>query len=81
VAQHGVGRVDVASGVGTDWAGLREWAQALGGRLTVTAAPDGFYDGLDPWGDDPPALGVQRRLVAAFDPTRTINRGRLPGGL
>ena len=81
VAQHGVGRVDVAGDVGTDWAGLREWAMSLGGRLTVTRAPDEFYDRFDPWGDDPPALGVQRRLVAAFDPTRTINRGRLPGGL
>lgn len=81
VAQHGVGRVDVGGNAGADWGGLRGWAESVGGRLTVTSAPDTFYDGFDAWGSDPPALAVQRRLVAAFDPVRTINRGRLPGGI
>lgn len=79
VAQHGVGRVDVAGTVSSDWASLREWAESTGGRLTVTSAPDVFYDDFDPWGADPPALSVQRRLIAAFDPARIINPGRLPG--
>lgn len=81
VAQHGVGRVDVAGDEESDWPALRAWAESRGGRLTVTRAPDEFYDRFDPWGAEPPALGVQRRLIAAFDPTRTINRGRLPGGI
>jgi glycolate oxidase FAD binding subunit len=81
VAQHGVGRVDVAGRVDTDWGALRAWAEERGGRLTVMAAPDTFYDGFDAWGVDPPALDVQRRLIAAFDPARIVNRGRLPGGI
>ena len=79
IAQHGVGRVDVGGDVESDWAGIREWAEGIGGRLTVTAGPGPFYDVFDPWGTDPPAVAVQRRLIAAFDPARTINRGRLPG--
>lgn len=81
VAQHGVGRVDVAGARTSGWVELRSWAESKGGRLTITSAPDDFYDSVDPWGMDPPAVAVQRRLVAAFDPLRTINRGRLPGGL
>lgn len=81
VAQHGVGRIDVAGSSDADWEGVRVWAEGRGGRLTITAAPDAFVDRFDPWGAPPAALGVQRRLIAAFDPARTINRGRLPGGL
>lgn len=81
VAQHGVGRVDFGGSVDAHWSEIRGWAESVGGRLTVTSAPDTFYDGFDAWGSDPPALAVQRRLVAAFDPVRTINRGRLPGGM
>lgn len=81
VAQHGVGRVDVAGDRSSGWIEVRGWAESVGGRLTVTAAPDDFYDLFDPWGVEPPAVAVQRRLVAGFDPLRTINRGRLPGGL
>ncbi|HSJ27056.1 MAG TPA: FAD-binding protein [Acidimicrobiia bacterium] len=81
VAQHGVGRVDVAGAADADWTAIRAWAEERGGRLTVTSAPDTFYDGLDAWGADPPALDVQRRLIAAFDPGRVVNRGRLPGGI
>lgn len=81
VAQHGVGRVDVAGPVDADWEALRAWAVERGGRVTVTEASDRFLDRFDPWGDPPAALGVQRRLIAAFDPARTVNRGRLPGAL
>jgi glycolate oxidase FAD binding subunit len=81
VAQHGVGRVDLAGSSDDDWDDLRGWAQSVGGRVTVTNAPDDFYDMFDPWGTEPAAVAVQRRLIAAFDPARTINRGRLPGRL
>ena len=81
VAQHGVGRVDLAGSEDSDWIGLRSWAESVEGRMTITGAPEHFYALVDPWGADPPAVAVQRRLVAAFDPMRTINRGRLPGGI
>ncbi len=81
VAQHGVGRIDLAGPEDSDWIGLRNWAESVDGRLTITGGPDHFYSVVDPWGSDPPAVAVQRRLVAAFDPMRTINRGRLPGGI
>ena len=81
VAQHGVGRIDVAGRLDHDWEGLRSWAEASGGRLSLTAAPDTFYGRFDPWGTEPPGVAVQRRLVAAFDPARVINPGRLPGPL
>ena len=29
----------------------------------------------------PPAVDLQRKLIAEFDPARIINAGRLPGGL
>lgn len=81
VAQHGVGRIDLAGSEDSNWTGLRAWAESVEGRLTITGAPDHFYAVVDPWGSHPPAVAVQRRLVAAFDPMRTINRGRLPGGI
>lgn len=81
VAQHGVGRIDVAGSLDTDWGSVRGWAESVGGRLTITGAPETFYDRFDPWGAPSPAPAVQRRLVAAFDPARTVNPGRLPGGL
>ena len=81
VAQHGVGRVDVAGPFDADWESLRAWAVERGGRVTVTDASGRFEDRFDPWGDPPSALAVQRRLIAAFDPARTVNRGRLPGAL
>ncbi|MEX1005188.1 MAG: FAD-binding protein [Acidimicrobiia bacterium] len=81
VAQHGVGRIDVAGDRSSGWVEVRGWAESVGGRLTITSAPADFYDSFDPWGTAPPAVAVQARLVAGFDPLRTINRGRLPGGL
>lgn len=81
VAQHGVGRVDLAGPEDVDWEALRSWAQAKGGRLTITRATTAVEDRLDPWGAVPSGVAVQRRLVAAFDPARVINPGRLPGPL
>ncbi|HDK46279.1 MAG TPA: glycolate oxidase subunit GlcE, partial [Actinobacteria bacterium] len=36
---------------------------------------------FDPWGTAPSTVGIQRRLVAAFDPAGIVNPGRLPGGI
>lgn len=74
VAQHGVGEVSVglAADSVTD---LRDWVEAQGGRLVrLRGAPD-----VDPWGTPPPGLDLQERLVAAFDPARILEPGRLPG--
>lgn len=83
VAQHGVGRVDVAADLDTSdgIADLRGWAEDRGGRVIITWGPEDLYENLDPWGTPPPGLELQRRLIAAFDPLRVVNRGRLPGGL
>lgn len=81
VASHGVGEIRAAS-ENKDGAGdLRHWAEEVGGALVATAAPEEGLDGFDSWGRPPPALEVQRRLIAQFDPYRVINPGRLPGGL
>lgn len=81
LAVHGVGEVRAASPTSEGAAGLRQWAEAGGGRLVVVEAPAGELDGFDPWGSPPPGLDHQRRLIAQFDPARVINPGRLPGGL
>lgn len=83
VAQHGVGVV-TAAGPETDLDEIRPvrgWAEAAGGSLVLLGAPDGVYARLDPWGAPPTTMPLQRRLVAAFDPLRVVNPGRLPGGL
>jgi glycolate oxidase FAD binding subunit len=81
VAVHGVGEVRLASSGVADAAELRSWAESVGGRLVVVEAPPDGLGGLDPWGQPPPALGLQRALIAQFDPARIINPGRLAGGL
>ncbi|GBD85034.1 putative FAD-linked oxidoreductase [bacterium BMS3Abin02] len=58
---------------------IREWAESVGGRLVVEAASDDLA--FDPWGTAPSTVGIQRRLVAAFDPAGIVNPGRLPGGI
>ncbi|NOY57266.1 MAG: FAD-binding oxidoreductase [Actinobacteria bacterium] len=58
---------------------MREWAESVGGRLVVEAAPDDLA--FDPWGTAPSTVGIQRRLVAMFDPAGIMNSGRLPGGI
>lgn len=82
VAQHGVG--EVVAGLNADeerLGGLRSWAEAAGGSVVVLSAPDGFDRRFDPWGTPPSGLDLQRRLIAAFDPVRVVNPGRLPGGI
>jgi glycolate oxidase FAD binding subunit len=81
VASLGVGEIRAASDELAGAADLRSWAEASGGALVVVRAPRGALAGFDPWGLPPPALEVQRGLIAQFDPARVINPGRLPGGL
>jgi len=80
VAAHGVGEVLAAGSFGiVEVSGWRAWAESVGGALVVVTAPEGF--GVDPWGDAPPTLLLQRRIKAAFDPVGIMVPGRLPGGL
>ncbi len=81
LAIHGVGEVRAASDDIGGASEVRDWAEEEGGSLVVVSAPPGGLDGFDPWGRPPPALEVQRRLIAQFDPARVINPGRLPAGL
>lgn len=81
LAIHGVGDVRAASASPDGARDLRGWAESIGGNLVVVDAPGGGLNGLDPWGSPPPAIEIQRRLIAQFDPRRVINPGRLPGGL
>lgn len=80
VAEHGVGVVTAALG-GPDAADLRVRAERLGGSVVLLDGPDHLYADPGPWGADPPALGLQRRIVARFDPDRVLNPGRPAGGL
>lgn len=80
LAIHRVGDIRAASGDASGAVGLRSWAESVGGRLVITSRPSGLDD-LDPWGEAPPALALQRALIHQFDPQRVINPGRLPGGL
>jgi hypothetical protein len=74
VAEHGVGTVHVAADTGDGLAAARDLAHAHHGWLLREAgAPD-----LDPFGVDPPAVGLQRRIRAALDPTGKLAPGRLP---
>jgi glycolate oxidase FAD binding subunit len=77
VAVHGVGEIRAASDTHADAHDLRGWAVSEGGHLVVTK---GDPTAFDPWGAPPPGLGLQRRLIAEFDPARILNPGRLPGG-
>jgi glycolate oxidase FAD binding subunit len=78
VAIHGVGELRGASDTVDGAEQLRHWAEAEGGHLVMAK---GDPSAFDPWGTPPPGLGLQKRLVAEFDPARVINPGRLPGGV
>ena len=81
LAVHQVGDIRLASDSREGASELRKWAEGVGGHLVVVDAPPAALPGFDPWGAPPPALDIQRRLIAQFDPARIINPGRLPGGL
>ena len=80
LAVHGVGDIRAASERSDGAADLRAWAEQQGGSLVVVDQPQA-EERFDPWGKPPPALDIQRGLIAQFDPARIINPGRLPGGL
>jgi glycolate oxidase FAD binding subunit len=80
LAIHGAGEIRAASDVADGATDLREWAEGAGGGLVIVEAPSHVPE-IDPWGTPPPALDLQRKLIAEFDPARVINPGRLPGGL
>lgn len=77
VAQHGVGEVSFAAPGSFDIMDLRTWAESEGGSVVKMAGESS----QDPWGSPPPDLDLQRRVIAAFDPCRILEPGRLPGGL
>ena len=83
IAQHGVGVVEFASEDADLLTAARGWCESVGGSLVVTSrsVPPDVISTFDPWGTPPPALALQRRLIAGFDPHRIVNRGRLPGGI
>lgn len=81
VAQHGVGIIEIGAATADESAELRSWAESLGGALVLVSAPPALYDDFDPWGSPPVTVELQRKLIAAFDPARILNPGRLPGGL
>ncbi|MGI8516988.1 MAG: FAD-binding protein [Acidimicrobiia bacterium] len=76
IHQVGVGEIAISAPSSDGMAALRSEAEAAGGALIVTRAAD---DGFEPWGTPPPTLNLQSKLIAAFDPERVINPGRLPG--
>ncbi|MFI7634385.1 FAD-binding oxidoreductase [Nonomuraea sp. NPDC049400] len=56
---------------------LRARIEALGGRVSVLAAP---YEGVDRWGQVS-ALPLMRRVKERFDPGRRMSPGRFLGGI
>lgn len=54
---------------------------ALGGTLTMAAAPPEVRAGFDPWGAPPAAVEVMRRLKARLDPEGRLAPGRFVGGI
>lgn len=54
---------------------------ALGGSLTLAAAPPELRAGFDPWGAPPAAVEVMRRLKARLDPEGRLAPGRFVGGI
>lgn len=77
---HGVGEVRLGSQSPDGATELRAWAESVGGSLVVIDYP-GDTPPVDPWGANPPAIDLQRRLILEFDPERIINPNRLPGGI
>lgn len=75
VAQHQVGEVSFGVSDDFDPTQVREWAESTGGRVVRLRGSNAF----DPWGAPPSGLELQRRIVAAFDPGRILEPGRLPG--
>ena len=82
-AAHGVGevRIGVDTASVNEVAELRTWAEDRAGAVTVDRRPHGTDVDIDSWGAPPPALQIQRRIKAAFDPAGALNPGRSAGRL
>jgi glycolate oxidase FAD binding subunit len=80
VAQHGVGIVEAPMD-GPTAAEMRRWVEPLGGAVVLLEGHGGLYADPGPWGSDPSALDLQRRIVARFDPDRVVNPGRPAGAI
>lgn len=78
IHQVGIGEIALSTPSADGMADLRVEAEAAGGALIVVDGPD---DEFEPWGTPPPSLHLQRQVIAAFDPARVVNPGRLPGRL
>ncbi len=74
LAEHGVGTVHVASDDPGVIAAARDIAHAHAGWLLREAGAPG----IDPFGCELPAAGLQRRIRAALDPTGKLAPGRVP---
>jgi glycolate oxidase FAD binding subunit len=61
--------------------GARRALVALGGSLTLAAAPPEVRAGFEPWGAPPAAVEVMRRLKARLDPEGRMAPGRFVGGI
>ena len=49
--------------------------------MTIEAATPALKEEVDVWGDPGPGIRLMRNVKAAFDPGRTLNRGRFVGGI
>lgn len=83
VAWFGVGEVSVGiDSLDTSRLGeLRAFAESRQGSLVLLEAPDPLYAELGAWGAPPGSVDLQRRVKAAFDPSKVCNPGILPGGV
>jgi glycolate oxidase FAD binding subunit len=56
-------------------------AREHSGHAVVEAAPPALKGGVDVWGPSPQSWAIMRKLKRRFDPSGTLNPGRLIGGL
>ncbi len=59
----------------------RERVAALGGTLTLQAAPAPIRERLDMWGPPPPSLPLMRSIKDRLDPQGRLAPGRFVGGI
>jgi hypothetical protein len=79
IAQMQVGEISFGTAAVEGIAGLRAWAESVGGSVISASRPDSGDHPIDPWGSPPATIDLQRRLIGGFDPARILNPGRLPG--
>ena len=60
---------------------LRDAVAELGAHVTIETASPALKDEIDIWGDPGPGIRLMRNVKQAFDPERTLNRGRFVGGI